>query len=560
MKNFIYNIAVLSGLSLMTACQSENVFEGEGYIQFAGVQLDKNVETRAAEAAEKLAVDIKTKDGVVFKHADDWNEIKGQNFLVPAGTVYNVTAYSFGKTAAQGFDAAPYYEGTEQVTVKANEAQNLTVTCKLAQSMVSVTYSDQFKARFSEYSATLTGNEAFSLAFPSTESRPAYVLADQPLNIRLNFKANGSAEASELTQKIVDQALPAYHYVVKFDVDNNGTGNITVTVNQNRTEYEATLGVPTKPDGLSTIPIAGDNAKVWGKYAVLDGSCSFVEPSSPVQFKYKKSSDADWKTVDAQKVGETNEYTAKVTALDFATEYQYKLVCGETEGAVCSFVTESFVEIPNLNFDTWTQSGKNWFANADAADSYWASGNTGVTSRLAGNNPPITVPETSDVVKGQAAKMHTITGVTLVGAAAGNLFIGNYKTNMSNPSASVSFGRPYNGARPTRLTGYYKYDPKPITHGSHPGNLKTDECNIYVSVWDEAGNQIGFGEFVGKEQITEYTKFSFDIAYSDPSKKAAKIAIVTTSSHYGGHFEGAKVTGQLGTSTLWVDEFELSYD
>ena len=32
MKNFIYNIAVLSGLSLMTACQSENVFEGEGYI------------------------------------------------------------------------------------------------------------------------------------------------------------------------------------------------------------------------------------------------------------------------------------------------------------------------------------------------------------------------------------------------------------------------------------------------------------------------------------------------------------------------------------------------
>lgn len=43
--------------------------------------------------------------------------------------------------------------------------------------------------------------------------------------------------------------------------------------------------------------------------------------------------------------------------------------------------------------------------------------------------------------------MSTITGVTLVTSAAGNLFIGTYKTNMTNPAASVSFGRPYTGAR-----------------------------------------------------------------------------------------------------------------
>lgn len=560
-REYILSVLLLSGLALASSCQSEEeIAGGKGYIQFSGVQIDKSVQTRAAED-EQISVDIESEDGIPFKHADDWTEIQGESFLVPAGVTYNIKAYSYNKEVAQGFDVEPCYSGSQSVTIKPNEAQNVSVTCKLAQSMVSVTYTDQFKARFSDYSAKLSGSDNFELEFASTEDRAAYVLAGQPLNITLTFTPQGG-EAQQYTQTIVDEAQPAYHYVVKYDVDNTGTGNITVSVNQNKTEYEVTLGIPLKPDGLSTIPISGDNSKVWGKYAVLDGMCSFVEPASPVQFKYKKNGDADWTTVAAEKVGETTEYTAKVKALDFGTEYQYKIVCGETEGDVCSFVTEEFVEIPNLNFDTWSQKDKNWYANADASDSYWASGNSGVTSTLAGGNDPITEKETTDVVKGSAAKLHTITGITLVGAAAGNLFIGSYSTNMFNPSASVTFGRPYTGARPTKLSGYYKYSPQSINNGgTYPGTLKTDECNIYLTVWDADGNQIGFGEFVGTETVQNYQPFSFDVVYSDPTKKAAKITIVATSSHYGGHFEGSKVTGQVGAnSTLWIDEFELSYD
>ena len=48
-----------------------------------------------------------------------------------------------------------------------------------------------------------------------------------------------------------------------------------------------------------------------------------------------------------------------------------------------------------------------------------------------------TVPvEGSEAHSGKAAKMTTVDGVMLVGAAAGNLFIGTYKTNMTNPSTS----------------------------------------------------------------------------------------------------------------------------
>ena len=227
------------------------------------------------------------------------------------------------------------------------------------------------------------------------------------------------------------------------------------------------------------------------------------------------------------------------------------------------FTTEDFQEVPNLNFDTWTQSVQNWYANADAADSYWASGNSGVTSFLAGSRDPITVRvEGDEAYRGYAAKMSTITGVTLVTSAAGNLFIGTYKTNMTNPAASVSFGRPYTGARPVKLSGYYKYEPHETNEGSVPPaeELPMDECNIYIRLWDADDNEIGFGEFVGKEEVTTYTRFEIDVKYSDETAKPAKMTIVATSSRYGGDFSGSKVVGRVGAgSTLWVDEFELTY-
>ena len=133
---------------------------------------------------------------------------------------------------------------------------------------------------------------------------------------------------------------------------------------------------------------------------------------------------------------------------------------------------------------------------------------------------------------------------------------------MGDPKSSVSFGRSYTGARPVKLSGYYKYEPHETNEGSVPSaeELPMDECNIYIRLWDADGKEIGFGEFVGKETVTTYTRFEIDVNYSDETAKPAKMTIVATSSRYGGDFEGSKVIGRVGAgSTLWVDEFELSY-
>lgn len=558
----ISTVLILS-VSMLASCRSEmDENKGFGYLQLSSIGLDKSVTSRSG--GEIIAVKITGADGTVFKEADDWTQLQGESFLVPAGGEYTVEAYSANKTLAEGFEAQPYYRGSEKLTVKANTSHTVDVECKLAQSLVKVSYSDNFKSHFSDYTATVTGSESASIAFAGDELREAYFKAGQQLNVILALTPNGGTP-TRIDQVITENALAAHRYNVNFDVNTNGSGNITVTVDINRNEYEVTLGVPVKPDGVSTVAVAGDASKVWGKFAYVSGMCTLVDPSSPIEFKYKKTTETDWMTIAATKVDGTDyEYKAKLASLDFGTEYQYKIVCGDSEGETLTFVTEANVDIPNLNFETWSQNGKNWYPNADASNSYWATGNEGVSTISNSNSIPV---EEGEAFNGKAARLETVT-VALVEYAAGNLFIGDFKTNMTNPASSVTFGRPYNGARPMKLTGYYKYAPGTDMNkkGKIPSDrtLTVDECDIYIKLWS-AGQVIAESHFVTNETVAEYTKFEIPVEYTDETKHPDKITIVATSSRYGGEFEGsglsARVVGQVSAgSTLYVDEFSLSYE
>lgn len=547
----VTSLFLLAGLA--SSCQSEiDEAKGYGYLQLSSVDVNKSVITRAdITASETIAVDILNASNAVVQHADDWKNL--DDVILPVAT-YTVKAYSADKTIeTQGFDAQPYYEGQSSVAIEANKAKTVNITCKLAQTMVSVNRSESFESTFGGCTCYVEGADALSIPFGENETRAAYVKAGQALTVKVDF-GNGKSFSQEITSK----AEAAYHYKVNLDIT-EGNAGFDISVDQTIHQYDVTVMVPTKQESadMVTSDIKNDVSKVWGQFAYLSGSCNLAEITSPVQFRYKKKAGTEWITVEAVQEEGTKNYSAKVAPLDFGTAYEYYIVCGDKTGETCTFTTESYVEIPNLNFDTWTQSGKNWYANADASDSYWATGNSGVTLIKDATTVPV---EGSEARNGKAAKMTTIDGVMMVGAAAGNLFIGTYKTNMFNPSASVSFGRDYAGARPVKLSGYYKYTSCAINYGSKPGTLTTDECNIYIRLWDANGEEIGFGEFVGSESVDAYTPFEITINYSNTQKRPAKLTIVATSSRYGGDFEGSKVVGQVGAgSTLWVDDFELSY-
>ena len=558
-------INVMMGMLLMmgawSSCQSDknDGAEGYGYIQLSDVDVNKEVEISRATAGEQLALDILDSEGIVRKHADDWNELKAEPVLLPAGKEYTVKAYSFGKEAdTQGFDATPYYAGETKKLVVANRSETVEVTCRLAQAMVSVAYTENFKKAFGgDVSCTLTdGKETpeLNVVFAPAETRPAYVKANQPLKVALALPGGKT-----FSKQFVETAKAAYHYKLTFDMT-DGKGDFNVSVDQSKHEYTVILKIPTTSPDLQTENIANNVSKVWGQFAYLSGTCKL---EGAVSFKYKKKGEGtEWTTVDAEKAatGE-NAYQAKAAPLELNTEYEYYIACGAQTGETCSFKTEALdASLTNLGFETWTQDGKNWYPNADASNSYWATGNEGVT--LGGNSNTVGV---DDSHSGKSAKMETVQ-VTVLGfikvTAAGNMFIGSYKTNASNPASSVTFGRPYSGARPVKLSGWYKYTPGPAMNGGtvpSDRKLTVDECDIYIKLW--AGEEvIAEAHHITNETVSEYKKFELPINYKDESKRPDKITIVATSSRYGGEFSGTNVIGQLAVgSTLWVDDFELSY-
>ena len=552
-------IGLFLGVGLFSSCQSEiDEAKGYGYLQLSSVEVNKSVTTRAdITGTEAIAVDVIDESALVVKHADDWNEMN--DVLLPVAT-YTIKAYSADKDKeAQGFDAAPYYEGQTEVAIEANKAKAVEITCKLAQAKVSINCSESFKTAFSDYSCTVEGTD-LSIPFVKDESRAAYVKAGQSLTVKVDF-GNGKSFSQQITEK----TEAAYYYKVNLDVT-EGNASFDISVDQTIHQYEVTVKVPTKQESADMVTgdIRNDISKVWGQFAYLSGACNLEEITSPVQFRYKKKADSEWTTVEAVQEEGTKNYSAKVAPLDFGTQYEYYILCGDEAGETCTFTTESYVEIPNLNFDTWSQDGKNWYPNADASNSYWATGNEGVTTLGNSNSVPV---EGSDARNGKAGKLETVT-VALVGYAAGNLLIGNYSTNLNNMAASVQFGRSYNGARPVKLSGYYKYTPGTSMNknGKIPSDrtLTVDECDIYIKLWS-GDAVIAESHFVTNQTVSEYTQFELPIEYTDMTKRPDKITIVATSSRYGGEFEGStmfntKVVGQVAEgSTLWVDDFELSY-
>ena len=548
-------IGLFLGVGLISSCQSEiDEAKGYGYLQLSSIDVNKGVETRAdITESEAIAVDILDESNAVVQHADDWRNL--DDVILPVAT-YTIKAYSADKNMeTQGFDAQPYYAGQKDVVIEANKAKNVNITCKLAQTMVSVNCSETFKSTFAGYTCYIEGADALSIPFVEDEARAAYVKAGQPLTVKVDF-GNGKSFSQEITSK----AEAAYHYKVNLDIT-EGNAGFDISVDQTIHQYDVTVKVPTKQESadMVTSDIKNDASKVWGQFAYLSGSCNLAEITSPVQFRYKKKADAEWTTIEAVQEEGTKNYSAKVAPLDFGTEYEYYILCGDKTGETCTFTTESYVEIPNLNFDTWSQNGKNWYPNADASNSYWSTGNEGVT--LGGNSNSVGV---SDSYSGLAAQLQTVEVTMFVFVkvkAAGNIFIGSYKTNAQDPASSVTFGRDYSGARPTKLSGYFKYQPgATMSDGSVPSEkLEKDECDIYIQLWS-GGETIGEGHFITNETVSEYTHFEIPIEYTVTNKRPDKIAIVATSSRYGGYFDGMNVIGQLAIgSTLWVDDFELSY-
>ena len=516
----IYAFIAAFGIVAFSACQSEDdlMESNVGYLSLE-VGTDNTTLTKAEEVYDpkQLAVRITDEAGKVVKETDDYTKWTEAIALTPGKYKISAASNGFdGKSAA--FDK-PYYAGLDSVTIEKGKNVSRTVTCTLANVLVTVEFDEAFKAAFktAEIDVIDTLNAATSLSFTkeTAETMKGYFPVTGMFADLVVTNQKGTQHSRRDT---VRDVKARDNVILRYKVAESETGstNINVTLDGSTRTFIYSIGVPT----VAKTELTAEAANAWSSFAYLSARYSFagVPDDSKFAFEYQADGASDWTKVTALEKGEGNTFTAKVTGLTPATKYKYRLSYndGDFASEPVEFTTEEAVALYNGNLDSWwraEESNKSpWYAilTADATKassdtegnlfSFWDSGNGGTVTMSA--NP--TQPETTEVhtTGGQAAILSSqFVGMDLgiLGKpgkfAAGNLFTGHFcKANISTYQARIMFGQPFT-SRPTQLKGWFKYNRgTTVDYPDGTDSRKTelqnsggDQCSVYIALTDNDG-------------------------------------------------------------------------
>ena len=174
---------------------------------------------KSLQQTEDFKVTIYTADGteaMSFESASDMPdtiELETGNYYVEAHSDNNLPA---------AFEN-PYYLGVSNVfTINNNIQHSVLVNCELANTIVTVIYSDNVVNSFSDYTATVS-SELGSLVFTGNETRMGY-FKTLPLEITAELtylNPDGSDVAKKLSGSI-PEPLPNRHYEILIDASIDG--------------------------------------------------------------------------------------------------------------------------------------------------------------------------------------------------------------------------------------------------------------------------------------------------------------------------------------------------
>lgn len=137
---------------------------------------------------------------------------------------YTLTA-SYGDLNIEGFDN-PYYMGSSSVHVSPGATTDVNVVATLANAMVSIRYTDQFRENFQAYSAAVQTEGHDWVMFAQDENRPAYVAPSN--EVKLNLTLTNDRDERVTIQPASFKAEPRHHYVVTIGVTGNTTSGEAV--------------------------------------------------------------------------------------------------------------------------------------------------------------------------------------------------------------------------------------------------------------------------------------------------------------------------------------------
>lgn len=583
MKKIYLFLTILLTTWMAVSCQQEDLESNIGYLRIE-VGTNAYVDTKAIPENYKplqIAIQIVDSKGDVVESTDDWETLKGTQLRLAPGQ-YTVKASSNGFDGSEsGFDV-PYYAGSQQITIETGKEVTANITCTLANVKVTVNYDESFQ-KFAKATTTvssaLEGVAALDFVMGS-ELKPGYFPVSD-LTVTVNVTNQAGQQHSQSTS--ITGVKARKHYILNFKVADAGSiEKPTITINGEEIIFNFTFDVSIEASTkLEALP-----ANAWSNFAYLEGSAEGEIDPAAMRFEYKATDAEEWQTCSATYDSEGQKYTATLTNLSPATQYNYRLTYEKNENAyaseVITFTTEGATTLPNGDMEDWVQKDGVWYATTDdeftTNGSFWDSGNKG--GSLMSKNPTqgnSTIVHTSN---GKSAELKSqFIGVLSFGQfAAGNLYAGQFGELQGMDGASIYFGQPFN-SRPSALHGWFNYTSGKIDYrGSNTpegvGIKGTDDlCSIYIALskekilidntdistfpdWETDKRIIAYSRMDDADAVTTngWKEFTLDFKYrSLESLGTYYLIIVFSASKYGDYF-----TGSTG-SVMYIDDLELVY-
>jgi hypothetical protein len=259
MKNTRLFIIILTWAGMILSCQKEDSSSLEKGIVVVNIGLFLNVSEVEnqlksyfipSDAADDFTVAIydNRNNNQVLQFAKV-SEMPEEISLDPGQ--YYITAHSNNNLPA-AFEN-PYYFGKSEVfTITSGGQTAVTINCALANTIVSVTYTESLRSNYTDYTATVS-TSAGSLVYTRDETRSGYF---QPLPINITVQLKYQKNDGTIELKTITGIIPAPEarkkYEVKVEASSlHGTGAFGIVVD------ETAIPVEVVPITDNDLPASG---------------------------------------------------------------------------------------------------------------------------------------------------------------------------------------------------------------------------------------------------------------------------------------------------------------
>lgn len=197
------------------------------------------LKTKAAEptlTADMFKIRIENPTGETLKSWDSFSNLPSP-IKINAGSYRFVASY--GQNTFPIWDT-PYYEGSEEFTIAANENKNISLNCTLAAVKVQINFDESFDTHYSYYGVevrTVEDETKFLIFEPETEGRSAYFAAGK-MNIRFRLISKADGKTYFFSANPIDvQLRESYTFNMSAKV-NQGVGSIIINTDESTNDKE----------------------------------------------------------------------------------------------------------------------------------------------------------------------------------------------------------------------------------------------------------------------------------------------------------------------------------